>query len=343
MVQRRINEETKMTEKNKLKILYILEMMKKTDENHPINSSQIVAKLKAQGIEVERKSISRVLDCLEEAGYSIVKCENHNLGWYMVEQEFENYEVKLLADAVAAAKFLTLKDSRKLIKKLKGLATTDGEKLIDATTYIDPTTKMEDGKFKIIYDTILRAIAGRKQIRFQYYELGSGNKKVLRKDGRVYQVSPYYMILAEEQYYLIGNLAEYDNPVNFRIELITNLEITEEKIRPMEEVELLNKISSSYTVGDYIRESVHMWSGETTDVKLRCDSECRHDILKKFGSKASIREDREGYFIARVKVSEAPGFYQWLASYGKHIVIQSPQSMREQYVDYLKQTLQCYE
>ena len=76
---------------------------------------------------------------------------------------------------------------------------------------------------------------------------------------------------------------------------------------------------------------------------MRCDSERRHDILKKFGEKAFIQEDGEGYFIARVRVSDAPGFYQWLASYGTHIVIQSPQSMREQYINYLKNTLKCYE
>ena len=332
-----------MTEKNKLKILYILEMMKKTDENHPLNSSQIVKKLALDGIKVERKSIGRVLTCLEEAGYSIVKCENHNLGWYMLRQEFENYEVKLLADMVASAKFLSLKDSRKLIKKLKKLATIDGEKIIEKTVHIDSAIKKQDGKFKFYYDAIMRAIAEQRQIRFQYYALGSDNKKILRKDGHMYQVSPYYMLLVDEQYYLIGNMEKYNNPVNFRVELMTNLEIMEEKVRPMEEVELLNKIGSDYTIGDYIRESVHMWSGETTYVKLRCTSECRHDILKKFGEKASIREDGEGYFIARVKVSESLGFYQWLASYGANIVIQSPQSMREQYINYLKKTLECYE
>ena len=258
-----------MTEKNKLKVLYILEMMKKTDENHPLNSSQIIAKLKAQQIEVERKSIGRVLNSLEEAGYSIIKCENHNLGWYMLDQEFENYEVKLLADMVANANFLTLKDSRRLIKKLKGLATMDGEKMIDATIHMDQSMKKQDGKFKFNYDTIMRAIVGGKKIRFQYYESSSGNKKTLRKDGRFYQVSPYYMILVDSQYYLIGNMEKYNNPVNFRIELITNLEITDEKIRPMKEVELLNKIGSYYTIGDYIRESVHMWSGEATSVHLQ--------------------------------------------------------------------------
>lgn len=332
-----------MIEKNKLKILYILEMMRKTDENHPLNSSQIAEKLNHQGIQMERKSIGRVLDTLEEAGYSIAKCENHNLGWYMVEQEFENYEVKMLADAVAAAKFLTLEDSRRLIKKLKRFATTDGEQIIDATTHMDPTVKMQEGKFKIHYDLIMRAIAGRKQIRFQYYDFTKGNQKKLRNGGMVYQVSPYFMVLAEEQYYLIGNMAGYDNPVNFRIELMTKLEITEEKVRPMEAVELLNQIGPSYTIGDYVRQSVHMWSGEAETVKLRCENECRHDILKKFGSQAAIREDGEGYFVARVKVNDAPGFYQWLASYGSHMVLVGPANMREQYVEYLRKTLQCYE
>ena len=45
-----------MPENNKLKLLYILEMMKKTDEFHPLNSTQIKEKLKAYMIDAERKA-----------------------------------------------------------------------------------------------------------------------------------------------------------------------------------------------------------------------------------------------------------------------------------------------
>ncbi|MBQ6994333.1 MAG: hypothetical protein IJN64_07595 [Lachnospiraceae bacterium] len=127
-----------MAENNKLKILYILDIMKKTDENH-------------------------------------------NLGWYMIDQDFEDFELKILADSVAAARFLTLEDSNKLIRKIKKLATKDGESIIKLTTNVDEAIKIADAKFKIKYDTIMRAIAEHKQIRFQYYELSAGNKKVLEE------------------------------------------------------------------------------------------------------------------------------------------------------------------
>ena len=300
-----------MAENNKLKILYILDIMKKTDENHPVNSTQIAEQLKRYGIKAERKSIGRDLECLEDAGYSIIKCENHNFGWYMIDQEFEDFELKILADSVAAARFLTLEDSHKLIRKIKKLATKDGESIINATTNVDEAMKIADAKFKIKYDTIMRAIAEHKQIRFQYY--------------------------------VVSNLKQYDNPTNFRLEMITNLEVLEESVRPMKEVEELKKIGTAYSIGDYVRESVHMWTGEVTNIKLRCKKECRHDILMKYGKNVSCRDDGEEYFIAHVKVSDNPGFYQWLAAYGSNIVIQSPDSMRQKYIQYIKETIKCYE
>jgi len=67
------------------------------------------------------------LERLEDAGYSILRCENRNLGWYMTDHEFEDYEVKMLVDAVAAAKFLTIDDSRRLIGHIRTtLATQEG-------------------------------------------------------------------------------------------------------------------------------------------------------------------------------------------------------------------------
>jgi len=43
----------------KLKLLYVLDILKKTDEQHPITTNQIVSKLENYGIEAERKSVLR--------------------------------------------------------------------------------------------------------------------------------------------------------------------------------------------------------------------------------------------------------------------------------------------
>ena len=45
-------------EKQKLKIVYLIEILTKyTDEEHLLNATQIIEKLKAYGVEAERKSI----------------------------------------------------------------------------------------------------------------------------------------------------------------------------------------------------------------------------------------------------------------------------------------------
>ena len=109
-----------MEGKNKIKLLKILEIMSKTDENHPLTIDEIRKKLERYGIEAERKSISRDLKILEDSGFQIVLCENHNAGWYMIEHLFQDFELKLITDAIASTRILTLEDTRNLIKKIKG-------------------------------------------------------------------------------------------------------------------------------------------------------------------------------------------------------------------------------
>ena len=332
-----------MAENSKLRILHVLNIMKKTDESHPINSTQIVAKLKLNGIKSERKSIGRDLECLQDAGYEIVKCDNHNMGWYMTGQEFEDYELKLLADAVASARFLSVDDSRSLIKKVRELATREGERLINATLIMDENVKSPDKKFKIKFDIIMRAIAERKQLRFQYLEYAEGKNKVLKRNGHVYQVSPYFMALANEEYFLIANPVTHNHVTHFRIEMITGLDVFDEPARPRSEVEELKNIGHDKSINDYLRESVNMWEGEVRDVTLRASNGCKHDVMLRFGRDIFIRDDGGEYFIAHVRVADAIGFYFWLAAHGPYVEVQSPKNIRDGFKDFLLETLENYE
>ena len=78
-------------------------------------------------------------------------------------------------------------------------------------------------------------------------------------------------------------------------------------------------------------------TGKNETVKLRCTNGCRHDLMVKFGKDILIRDDGDEHFIANINVTKNEGFYQWLAAYGPHIVIESPTEMRQHYMEYLKQ------
>lgn len=329
-----------MAENSKLKLLYILDMMKKTDEHHPLNATQIAARLQQYGITAERKSISRDIVCLEDAGYSILKCADHNKGWYMTDQLFEDYELKILCDAVAMAPFLTEKDTRELTRKLRGLATAEGESLISAAAYVDPNIKTDDSANKIKIDTVLRAIKNRQKLRFQYYEIGPQNRKQLKRDGHVYTVSPFYLVLSRGQYFLICNPDTHTHLTHFKLEMIAHPEILPE---PSRNPETLPEHGQNFSVGDYLRRNVNMWTGEPIAVRLRCSNYIRDDIRIQFGKHVVMADDGGDHFTVTVDVTANIGLYQWLAQQGTNVQILSPESIRSGYVQYLRDILALQE
>ena len=96
------------TEHQKLKILYILELLyEQTDEKHAVRMRDIIAYLNQKGISAERKSIYRDLEMLQDFGMDILREQEYRGGYYIGSRDFELAELKLLVDAVQSSKFIT--------------------------------------------------------------------------------------------------------------------------------------------------------------------------------------------------------------------------------------------
>ena len=105
------------------KLLYLRKiLLVKTDENHGLTSSEILAELALYGITAERKSLYDDLQVLEKFGMDICKSKSSTVKYYVASREFELPELKLLVDAIQSSKFITEKKSISLIHKLEGLA-----------------------------------------------------------------------------------------------------------------------------------------------------------------------------------------------------------------------------
>ena len=258
----------------------------------------------------------------------------------MTDQVFEDFELKILCDAIGSAPFLTDKDSRDLIQKVRDLATAEGEKLISAATYQDTTIKTDDKRNKIKIDTVTRAIKAKKKITFQYYEETAGNKRRLRRDGHVYCVSPYYLVLYENQYFLICNSESNDGLTHFRLEMLTGVEVTEQDARNPETV---SQHGENFDLGAYLRSSQNMWSGDKVKVKLRCDNYIRDVIRMRFGKHVMMIDDGSEHFTVTVEVADNTGLYQWLAERGTRLKVVSPETVKNNYLQYLHNILNMYE
>ena len=67
----------------KLKLLRILDILRETDETHPITAPAICERLAESGIKAERKSVCRDINTLIEYGYTVKLCHDNKKGYYM--------------------------------------------------------------------------------------------------------------------------------------------------------------------------------------------------------------------------------------------------------------------
>lgn len=89
----------------KLKLLYLLRILQKeTDEEHYLNSQQLIERLEKYDISAERKSIYDDIARLTDFGYDIIHVKTKGgSGYYMGSREFELAELKLLVDFIHRA------------------------------------------------------------------------------------------------------------------------------------------------------------------------------------------------------------------------------------------------
>ena len=331
------NTSKKAKGNDKRRLLAVLEIMKRTDEEHPLTKNQIMDKVVEQGIEVNNlKTIAADLAALKELDYDIVTDYS---GSYMVGgQLFENYELKILADNIANARYLTEQHSQELIDRIKKLASESGEELIVATTVMDPKLKSSDGKMKYKLDTLFRCIQKKKKVQFSYKKPGASR-------AQLYTVNPYALTIYEDEYYLTAAFDSgkgySDIPFNFKVQRMTKVEETELPVRNISEIKILADGLGFADIQSYRRLMKNMWSGaKAREVVLKVQLHLADSKLVLSADR--VKENEEISLTIFTKVIINTGFYQTLARYGNGVEIIQPEEARQGYVEYLKSVLQVY-
>ena len=180
--------------KQKQKLLYIMKFfLEKTDEEYGVTVADIIDYLDDYGITAERKSIYSDIECLRDFGMDIVKSKVGKISLFsLVSREFTLEEIKLLIDAVQSSKFITLKKSRDLIRKIETLASENQAKELHRQVIVANRVKNSNEEIYRNIDSINRAINTKRKIGFYYTQWAvsrTGAKKIVkvrRHDGLRY-------------------------------------------------------------------------------------------------------------------------------------------------------------
>ncbi len=331
-MKRTAAEEFMKRENQKCKILVIRDLLLETDEQHPLTVPDLIEKLKGFGIEAERKSVTDDLLTLSDYGMDIESVAvGKRKGYYLASRTFEPAELKMLVDSVQAAKFLSPKKTMRLIKKLAALSSRGEAALLKRQLYVSDRVKTDNESIFYNIDAIHGAIAEDREITFLYWQYDLNKKRIMRKNGARYCVSPFALVWDDEFYYLIAYDAADARIKHYRVDKMTRITIGDNERKGKD-------VFAAIDMSEYTSRNFSMFAGEDADVVLDCDESVIGVIIDRFGSDVSVHANETG-FTAFVRVAVSEQFFGWVAALGGAVRIRSPKSVRERFLAHLRHVL----
>lgn len=320
------------TRDGKLRLLYVMEILhRQSDADHPINVRIIQEQLEEKGIHTERKSILRDIAQLREFGWDIAVERGRYGGVYLAGRQFQLPELKLMADAVAASKFITEKKSQELVHKLEMLGSMYEARQLQRQVVVSDRAKAENETVYYVVDAIHSCIEHNHQMTFQYTEWTAAKTRSLRKEGATYVVSPEFLLWDSEFYYLVAYDELAGQIRHYRVDRIVNAVETEEARGGAAERAKIKK-------SDYANRRFGMFAGKTVQVQLYCPSSMLGVMIDRFGVEIPVRKSGDGW-IVRVEVEVSPQFFGWITGLSGGVYIAGPKAVAEEYRRYLTDIL----
>ena len=325
-----------MANEKKKKLLYLMKiLMERTDEKHIMTANELCEALEGYGISAERKGIYRDIEALQDFGLDIVQLKGKTPGYYVASREFELPELKLLVDSVQASKFITTKKSEELIKKLEGLTNKYEAKQLQRNVFIYNRPKAGNETIYYNVDRLHNALFENVQITFQYVEWTMKKEQKPKRDGALYQVSPWALTWDDENYYLIAYDEKADIIKHYRVDKMLNIQQTKEKRIGKEQFE-------NFDLAAFAKKTFAMFGGRDEEIVLLCHKSLVGVVLDRFGKDVWMTPVDEEHFRVKALVSVSPQFFGWVTGIGAGMQIAWPERVRDEYKEYLEKIMENY-
>ena len=316
-------------EPKKLALLRIAQIFHKySNPEHLLTYEDIANHLKSEyGIEIERKAVKRNISLLKEAGFEI--CSTR-VGSYLEEREFTDAELRILIDGVLSSKHISARYSKDLIEKLVGLSDKYFRARVQYIHSVGEWGKTDNKELFYNIEVIDEAISRKKQVTFDYNKYGADKKLHKTKS---HTVSPYQLILHNQRYYLMGRSEQWKNMGYYRLDRITNISLTDEKLVPITTIKGFERGINYKEISTALP---YMYTDEPEYVEFIADEAIIDQVIDWFGKDIRIVKSGDGELTVTVKVSPM-AMQLWAMQYAEHVRVTKPQAL----VDSIRATLKA--
>lgn len=328
----------------KEKIIRVLQILKTTDKKTPVNATQIVDKLENEYVigKTDRRSIYRDVKMLQSCGYPIEQAKDKKQGWYMDKHAFDDWEIKVMMDAIQQARCVSVEEAKNIREKLLELTSKRGRSRFSHMMMPISCNVEVDTKLGEYIETMLEAMFMHKKIEFQYTEINDNMEKVLRREGKVYTLNLYTIYWSDNNYYLIRSHDNHEGLTSYRLDRVENLIMSDEY-----SIDVKEKISQNpeLYIQEYIEKSVNHFSGEFIRIEVEYEpNQVTNAILYDFaGSSVKVRKQANGSCRAVFSKMNSVRFTGWFMQYINMFKVIEPEKLRNELQEQLKEAVKNYE
>lgn len=333
-----------MAAERKEKVIRVLQILQTTDKKTPVNATQIVDKLENEYVigKTDRRSIYRDVKMLQSCGYPIEQAKDKKQGWYMEKHAFDDWEIKVMMDAVQQARCVSVAEANKIREKLLELTSKRGRSRFSHMMMPISCNVEVDTKLGEYIEIMLEAMFMHKKIQFQYTEINDNMEKVLRREGKVYILNLYTIYWSDNNYYLIGSHDNHEGLTSYRLDRVENLTISEEY--SIDAKEKIGQNPELY-IQEYIEKSVNHFSGESIRIEVEYEpNQVTNAILYGFaGSSVKVRKQANGSCRAVFSKMNSVTLTGWFMQYANMFKVIEPEKLRNELQEQLKEAVKNYE
>lgn len=319
-----------MDNESKLRPLYLGKILyEQTDEDNYLTTAQLIQILEDKyGIHSHRATIATEIELLRQYGMDIETVKSTQNKYHLVCREFDIAELKLLIDAVESSKFISAKKSEQLVAKISKFAGSHKGNELKRNIFPEGRIKPVNEQILLIVDAVNEAINTNRKIAFQYYQYNVRKEKKVKNDGDQYIFSPYYLVWNGEYYYMVGYSDKHKSIGSYRIDRICS--------RPkILGIECVPK-PESFDINDYLNTMFRMYNSERCTVELVCDNTVMDAIIDRFGENVKTYANNMNTFRVEVEIATNHIFYSWIFGFCGRVKIKSPEKVRIEYTQMVK-------
>lgn len=355
----------------KIKPYVVLQyLMKVTDENHVVSATDIISFLEECGITSERRSIYRDIDEINrvalmmeeecdiyeaeemlkgEGGEDLrlIVYDEHRKGFYVRQRHFDLNDIRLLAECVYSAKFVSEGQAKRLVEVVSEFVSDYQADRIKHDVFLMDRVKTNNrsvlNNVAIINDAMSRRLNGAahkpEKISFKYlkYSFDDLSKQVERRKGNKYVLSPYQLIINDGNYYLLAYDDKKKSIIPYRVDRMKEVALTGEE-RTGED------IFRNLDIRSYPQRVFSMYRGRRVTVRIQFIPPLLDTMIEHFGTKnAWYGKPDDRHFTVETEVEVSDQFYGWLLGFGKRVRLVRPAEEVEKFKEYVDKIRGAYE